>query len=352
MTQTRYKRSSDPIKIDGRNIDTSAAELSGEAASQAAERSPDEHIEEIVVVWRRLPEPSPADPTYYERPLLNRSVWTWAIPTYYFVGGLTGAALVLAAAAQIRTLPETRRLVRRLRWIAVAGAGVSAALLIYDLGRPTRFLNMLRVFRPTSPMNLGAWILSGSGASAFASLVLPGRIAETAGFLGGIFGMGLATYTGVLVANTAVPLWQESRCVLPVLFGCSAISSIDAALELLASDPAERRIAMYFGLTGKLSELAASLAMEKQVSRLPRVGRPLRRGVSGFLWRTAQLLTGASLAVSVLPQFNGWKRRRIASGLLGLAGALIVRFAVESAGNASASDPRASFHLQRAGSPK
>src|SRR5579875_2312487 len=98
----RYERSVEPVRTDGRDIDTDVAVLSGEAANQEASGSSDEHIRSIAQTWQQLPEPRRSDPTYYDRPLLKESVWTWAIPTYYFVGGLSGAALVLGAAAQLR----------------------------------------------------------------------------------------------------------------------------------------------------------------------------------------------------------------------------------------------------------
>lgn len=341
MTQVRYKKSVDPVPTDGRDISTVTAELNAEAASLEAEGSPDKHIEEMSSTWRRLPEPARRDPTYYDRPMLNESVWSWAIPAYYFVGGLAGSAMVLAAAAQLRKSNAKARLVRRCRWIAVIGAGVSAGLLIYDLGRPSRFLNMLRVFRPTSPMNMGAWILSGAGATSSAALLFgESALGEACGYAAGVFGSGLATYTGVLVANTAVPVWQESRRMLPVLFGASAMSSLSSALAMCVKSEEERRIAKAFGMAGQAMELAAGIAMEKQASQVPRVGRPFRRGLSGLLWRSAQVLTAASLVFC---------NKSVAAGALGLAGSLLLRFAVERAGAASIRDPRASFHLQRGG---
>lgn len=359
MTQVRYKKSSDPVPTDGRDVSTAIAEINAEASGLEAEGSPDKHIEEKAATWRRLPEPDRADPTYYGRPMLNQSVWSWAIPAYYFTGGLAGSALVLAAAAQLHRARVHQRLVRRCRWIGVIGAGVSAVLLIYDLGRPARFLNMLRVFRPTSPMNMGAWILSGAGASATGALLLSrgaglsgcrllsrrrdfsavlGRLGEACGYMAGIFGAGLATYTGVLVANTAVPVWQESRRMLPVLFAASAMSSLGSVFELCVQDPEELRIAKTFGTIGIAAELAAGIVMEKQASAVPRVGRPFRHGLSGVLWRGAQILTAASLLV---------RNRSVAAGAIGIAGSLFLRFAVERAGTASARDPRASFHLER-----
>lgn len=354
MTQVRYKKSVDPVWTDGRDVNTAVAELVGEAASQEAEGSPDKHVQEVAQTWSQLPEPTRPDVTYYGRPLLNESVWSWAIPAYYFTGGLAGAALVLAAAAQLRKSKANERLIRRCHWIAFVGIGLSAGLLIYDLGRPSRFLNMLRVFRPTSPMNIGAWILSGAGATTSASLLLRtlpgllGYLGDALAYAAGIFGMGLATYTGVLVANTAVPVWQESRRLLPILFGASAVSSLGTAFELCVQSPEDRAIAKPFGSIGKMAELTASIVMEKQASAVPQVGRPFRHGLSGFLWRGAQLLTAASLLLSVLPNRAIPKNKRTAAGALGIAGSLLMRVAVERAGTASARDARASFHLQRA----
>lgn len=352
MTQVRYKNSSDPVATDGRDISTAVAELDAEASTQEAKGSPDRHIEEKAATWQRLPDPERADPTYYGRPMLNESVWSWAIPAYYVAGGLAGSALVLAAAAQLRKSRARERLIRRCHWIALVGAGVSAGLLIYDLGRPSRFLNMLRVFRPTSPMNIGAWILTGAGGYTSAALLLRtrrgvlGALGEAFGYVAGVFGLGLSTYTGVLVANTAVPVWQESRRMLPVLFGASAMSSLGSVFALCVEDPQERALAKAFGVAGQAVELAAGVAMEKQASSVPRVGRPFHRGLSGFLWRSAQVFTAAGLAASLLPNFRG--NRRILAGALTGLGSLLTRFAVERAGTASARDARASFHLQRA----
>src|SRR6185312_6208255 len=101
------------------------------------------------------------DPTYYGRPVIKKPVWSWSIPLYYYVGGTAGGAAVLGAAATMMGRDHFPRLIPRSRWIGAIGGAASAALLIYDSGKPSRFLYMLRVFRPTSPMNMGTWILSG-----------------------------------------------------------------------------------------------------------------------------------------------------------------------------------------------
>ncbi len=349
----RYKNSVEPVYTDGRDIDLDLGSLAGEAADQRSSGSPDEHLKSGPTLWQQLPEPQSTDPTYYERPLLKESVWEWAIPTYYYVGGLTGAALVLGAAAQLADESRFARLIRRCHWIGFVGASVSGLLLIRDLGRPSRFLNMLRVFRPTSPMNMGAWILSAVGATSAPPLLLRGRggvlgsIGDAFGIASGVFGMALATYTGVLIANTAVPLWQESRRALPILFGASAMSSVGSLFEIFSENEDERRITKVFGSAGQIAEIAAAFAMERQASVVPRVARPLKRGLSGALWKGATLLTAVSLVLSFVK--NNSRQQRVAGGVIGTLGSLLMRFAVEHAGVVSSRDARASFHQQRAG---
>ena len=350
---TRYPDSVDPTRTDGRDINREVAELSGEASSQIISGSTDEHTGSIAKAWNALPEPRREDPTYYDRPMLKESVWEWAIPLYYYIGGLTGASLVLSAAAQLKQSAGLDLLIRRGHRIGFIGSLVSGGLLIYDLGKPSRFLNMLRVFRPTSPMNMGAWILSGTGASATGALLLRGRggllgnLGRFFGCMAGVFGMGLSTYTGVLVANSAIPIWQESRKALPILFGSSALASLGCTFDIFCERPAERRITNLIGNVGRAAELMAGMAMERHASAVPRVGRPFKRGLSALMWRGAAFLTFTSLVVSTLP--NRSRKSRIAAGLLGTAGSLLLRLTVEHLGTVSARDARASFHQQRAG---
>ncbi|MBV9083426.1 MAG: polysulfide reductase NrfD [Acidobacteriaceae bacterium] len=302
--------------------------------------------------WEKIPAPDISDPTYYDLPLLHEPVWEWAIPLYYYVGGVSGASMALAAAAQLKSADAFDSLIQRCHRIGFVGTSLSSALLIWDLGRPSRFLNMLRVFRPTSAMNMGAWILSVSAGTAAATVVLPRRagilrsVGHTLGFISGVFGLGLATYTGVLVGNSAIPVWQESRRVLPVLFGASAVASVGSLFDFF-EHVEQRRVTVLFGNIGRSAEIAAGMAMERQAGRVPRVAHPLKRGINGLLWRTASLLTATSLVCSLLP--NRTRAKRVAAGVLGTMGSLLIRFSVHHAGAISARDARASFHHQRAG---
>jgi formate-dependent nitrite reductase membrane component NrfD len=355
-----------PAQTDGRYIDPAVGALTGEGSQQ-----------DVAVVAPAVGHgirPAPAEaleaelgPSYHGAPLLKEPVWEWYIPAYFYVGGVAGAAAALGAAAQLtvgggspgalrRRLPSgEHRLVGRCRAIATAGAGLSAALLIADLGRPARFLNMLRVFRPTSPMNMGTWVLSAFGAAAGASTLahlapLPAaarRAGDVAALAAGVAGLPLCTYTGVLIANTAVPIWQGTRRTLPVLFAASGASGAASLLELWPPGGRGDAVVHRFSILGKALEVVLSEAFALEASRVRRVGRPLRRGVSAVLWRGAQAFTLASLGATILsPRRTGGRR---VAGLLGTLGALTLRFAVLQAGRASARDPFATFHQQRSG---
>jgi formate-dependent nitrite reductase membrane component NrfD len=349
VSETRYKHSVDPVKTDGRDIDREIGQLVGEAAQQVSGKV-DQHIQNIAQEWKALPAPEKNGPSYYNRPMLKEPVWKWFIPLYYYLGGASGATLVIGAAAQLDRSGRLDQLIRRCHWTGILGSSVSGALLIFDLGRPSRFLHMFRVFRPTSPMNVGVWILSGAAPAAITASFLArrrgiwGALGEVCGIVSGLFGLGLATYTGVLVGNSAIPLWQESRLVLPILFGASGVASAGSIFDLLAEDKEARRITFIFGTAGRVAELAAAFAMERQAARIPRVALPLKNGASGLMWRAAAVLTAASLIAGLLP--GGGRKKRIAAGVLGTAGSLLLRFAVHHAGVISARDPRASFHSQ------
>ena len=103
--------------------------------------------------------------SYHGQPVIKPPVWTWEIPVYFFTGGVAGASAGLAYLSEVR---GNEVLARRAWGAAIAAVAVSPALLVSDLGRPERFLNMLRMFKVTSPMSLGSWSLSASGGDDLA----------------------------------------------------------------------------------------------------------------------------------------------------------------------------------------
>lgn len=325
-----------------RDIDQSIGSLTGEAAGQKPERQVELRSQAFPYVPSRQPQDSPS---YYDRPMLKEPVWIWSVPTYFYVGGVVGVATALGAAAQLFAPRSMRSLVVRSRWVGTLGGGLSGALLIHDLGRPERFLNMLRVFRITSPMSVGSWILSVFSVCNGGAAVLPELLAAPLGVLGGVLGLGLAGYTGVLISQTAVPVWRAAYRTTPVLFLASGTASAAGFFEFFSWNHQERAALERFGLMGKILELLAAATLEKEVSQIDRVAQPLKTGFSGFLWQSAKVLTGVGIVLAITP--GGGRKKRVTGGILATAASLCFRFGVFYAGKASARDPRASFEQQR-----
>jgi formate-dependent nitrite reductase membrane component NrfD len=268
---------------------------------------------------------------YPGRPVLKRPVWTWEVPAYFFVGGLAGASAVLALAADLTGNPK---LARRARLAAALGALASPPLLVSDLGRPERFLHMLRVFRPTSPMSVGSWALAGfGGASALAVAGdVTGRargVGRVAGVAAAVLGPVLATYTAVLLGQTSVPAWERARGRLPAVFASSAAASAGAAACLL-TPPAEAGPARLLAVGGALAEVASGRWMERSLGDHEAVYR------DGPAARTARLSRALSLGGAAL--IGGLGRRRSAAAAGGaavLAGSLCLRISVWRAGTES-----------------
>lgn len=289
-----------------------------------------------------VPRARPA--SYYNQPILKAPVWKWPIPAYLFTGGVAGASSMLALGGR---LTGNRRLARQSRLVSMAALGLSTYFLIDDLGKPARFYNMLRVFKPTSPMNMGSWLLSAFGAAAGAGAasdllgVLPAM--GTAGdAAAGVLGPALATYTAVLIADTAVPAWHEARQQLPFVFaGGAAVGAGGIAVALAprhASRPALRMLA-----GGVVTELVAMQALRRRLG--PDLATVYKEGRAGSLgrWATALAIGGAAAAVL------GRRHRPLAAagGLAAATGAALERFAIFQAGTASAGDPRYVVDPQR-----
>jgi formate-dependent nitrite reductase membrane component NrfD len=329
---------------DGRNIEGSAGSLTGEAAGQRVKRDSEAHAPLAA-------KPDEA-PSYYGRPLVKEPVWIPTIPLYFYVGGVTGCAGVVAAAAQLSGDESLRPFVRRLRWMSALGAAVSSGLLVSDLGRPSRFLNMLRVFRPTSPMSMGSWLLAAVGAFSGAAALLsngprPLRAAgDVAALAAAAVDLPFTGYTAVLIANSAVPVWQGARRSLPPLFIFASVASTGALLQLTESEPRTLEIGRRLAVGGKVLELAAGAWVKRELS-LPEVRRPLQEGRAGALWKAGKVLGVAALGLSLLPAKWRWAQR--AAGVLGTAAVVATKLAVFNAGKASAQNPHASFEMQRRG---
>ncbi|GAB7005761.1 polysulfide reductase NrfD [Nocardioides sp. AN3] len=280
--------------------------------------------------------PEPEFESYYGRPILKQPTWkTPDVPLYLFLGGLAGASSLLAEGAALSGRPQLERVARL---AAAGGAAAGTVALVHDLGRPERFLNMLRVFKPTSPLSVGSFILApfsglaGAAAASEVTGILP-RLGRLAGLGAAAFGPPLATYTAALVANTAVPAWHEAHRELPFVFGGSGAQAA-GGLAMMLVPTAQTGPARRMALAGAAVEIVAA----EQILKRGLVAEPYRIGRPGKLMRIAR---NATAAASVLTVLGG--RSRILSAVAGatyLSASLATRFGVFEAGLVSAKDPK------------
>jgi Polysulphide reductase, NrfD len=283
--------------------------------------------------------------SYYGRPVLKEPVWTPEIAAYLFTGGLAGASSVLSLVARAA---GNQTLARRSLWVGTAAELVSPALLISDLGRPERFLNLFRVFKVTSPLSVGSWILgvSGGATTTAALLEATGRLRPVrlgAEFVSGAVGAPLSVYTAALLSNTAIPVWHEARRELPFLFGSSALASAGAVAAIVVPT-AEAGPARRLAVGGVLAENALFQVMEK---RLGLAGEPYSTGEAGRYKKLARACTLGGAALLAGPGRRS-RLAAVAGGTIVLAGEVAVRWSVFKAGFQSARDPKYVVEPQRA----
>jgi hypothetical protein len=294
--------------------------------------------------------------SYYGRAVLKPPVWHHDIAAYLFLGGLAAGSSLLGAGADVSGRPTLRRAGRLTALAAIIG---SLYALVHDLGRPSRFLNMLRVAKPTSPMSVGTWILSAYGPLVGVAAVSEGaallprrgafglvrRVLPAAGTGAGLgaaaIAPAVATYTAVLVADTATPTWHAGYRQLPFVFAGSAAAAA-GGMGLLAAPVREAGPARRAAVLGGALELAAEQRMERAMGI---VAEPLHEGRAGTLMRAAKTLTAGGAMGALV---GG--RSRVVSALSGaalLAGSACTRFGVFDAGVASAKDPKYTVLPQR-----
>lgn len=295
--------------------------------------------------------------SYYDRPIVKASPWESDVPAYLFLGGLAGGSSLLAAGADLTGRPGLRR---SGRLTAVAAVAASFAALVHDLGRPARFHHMLRVAKISSPMSVGTWILTGYGPMAAVAAATemtrllppflrrivggPGSpLGRSAGVVAAGLAPALASYTAVLLSDTATPTWHESHRHLPFVFVGSAAAAA-GGMGLLAAPLAESGPACVLAVGGAVVDLLVAHRMEASMGI---TAEPLHIGRAGRYMQTAKALTAGG---AVLATVAG-RRSRLGAALAGislLVGSVCTRFGIFYAGQQSADDPRYVVVPQRA----
>ncbi len=293
---------------------------------------------EQLVVPRARPD------SYYGKPIIKEPVWgARDVGGYLFFGGLAGASSVLAGFAQAA---GNHRQAKVAKIAAVGAIGLSGVALVADLGRPERFVNMLRVAKVTSPMSVGSWLISafGGASAAAAACAVTGRLPKagavaTAG--AALVGPGVCTYTAALICNTAVPAWHEAHREMPYLFAGSAASAA-GGLGMMLVPAEDAGQAVRFAVLGAATELTAKSLL---LRRLGEIAEPYQSGRPGRLMELAEVLTAGGLAGAILAG-----RSRTANTLAGaalVASSALTRLGIFEAGLLSARDPKYTVGPQR-----
>jgi formate-dependent nitrite reductase membrane component NrfD len=293
---------------------------------------------------RREPQDHPRS-SYYDQPIINPPVWEELnIAGYLFLGGLAASCSMLASGADLTGRPV---LARATKATAATAISLSLVALIHDLGRPKRFINMLRVFKPTSPMSVGTWFVSAYSTFNYAAagseftgiLPLAGRVA---GIGAAVMGGAVASYTAALISDTAVPAWHDGHKEMPFLFVGSA-SSAGGGVGLIAAPLSENAPAQKMAVVGAVGELVAEQLLER---RLGMVAEALHEGVAGKRLKAAKALTAAgAIGAATLGRRN--RLAAAASGAALVAGSALTRFGLFAGGMASARDPKYTVEPQR-----
>jgi formate-dependent nitrite reductase membrane component NrfD len=308
---------------------------------------------------------------YYGVPVIHGPHWKWLIVGYFFFGGIAGGAAAIGGLARVFGGRTEQPVVRAARYVTIAALIPCPPLLILDLGRPGRFLNMLRAFRPSSPMSVGTWGLSVFGmvttllgAMQLAEDLRPRpstdrgthhvrSVVEVAlAALSAVFGLFVAGYTGVLLAATAVPLWSKRPSLLAPLFLTSAVSSGAAAVATAVAllDPEGTAAEDGLRQLETVAAIAEGLLLTTWVYSLGATARPLVEGDLGLVVRDGVIAGGMSLplAIGAISERLPGRAKRAAgllASVLTLAGVLALRYAVVEGGRRSADDPQATFAM-------
>jgi formate-dependent nitrite reductase membrane component NrfD len=278
---------------------------------------------------------------YHGLPLLKPPVWTHEVSVYFFLGGLSAGSYMLARLADRFGGDEYRELTRQGTYLAAASILPSAPLLIMDLGDPKRFHHMLRVWKPTSPMNLGSWLLTAYTPvclwAAFRQAFLANR-ARGSDWLGIPLALGLAGYTGVLLSTTATPLWSKNAW-LGAVFSASAVhcgaSGIKLCLELTGVHAGRATLTQVEHLSG----IVEAVSVAGYLGEAGDKAAPLLTGEYSKLFVGGGLAAGllAPMMAEALPAPRKLKPAiKVLGTVVALAGALALRWAITGAGKTSA----------------
>jgi formate-dependent nitrite reductase membrane component NrfD len=306
-------------------------------------------------------DPQRKDKNYYGVPPIKRAHWTWQVPIYFWLGGIGAGTQLFATVAQLLGHKD-EALTRISRYTVLATMLLSPILLVWDLGRPERFYNMMRILKLRSPMSTQSWSLL-----AFGNLggLIAARQAAEDGLLFGDnplsrlvirliparlltvlvlpFGLFVGFNTGNLISATSVPIWARNWMLMGPTFLTSGLSTALSWLSLVLHLGRWGEAKTHRVLHGaeKTVIVIEGLLIGASLIRMSRWSKPLfSKEVAPLFGGT---LIGGILAPLLLLSGKERRSRSMLASVLALAGGLAFRFAIIRAGRQSADDPEAYF---------
>jgi formate-dependent nitrite reductase membrane component NrfD len=298
---------------------------------------------------------------YYGVPMLKRPLWRWEIAWYFFLEGISSGAFILGAMARLFGRKHDRELTRAARYVSLATLLPCPPLLVADLGRPERFLHMMRVFKPASPMNAGAWAISGYSVPvallAFDQLRYPRRDDSRAvqrwsplEMLGLPFAFTMVSYPGVLLSATSTPVWSQTS-YLGALFACCSLSTAASAIALVTE--LQRKGHDHSALENfeTIAKICEAVLTGAYLISSGRAAEPLTKGRYARQFWIGAMGVGIVLPIGIRIASRRMQKRKstlnVLSSALSLAGGFCLKWAIVHAGPVSADDPEAAIYASR-----
>jgi hypothetical protein len=274
-------------------------------------------------------------PGYATGPVTKAPDWHGLVAWDLLLNNLTTGLFLAAATAEL-TAPAIFTPVAKAAYpIALVLLLADLLCLVLDLGDPLRFLHMLRVFKPNSPMSLGTWCLTIYSfpltvVAALSLLPEGGMTLEWARKLAVVLGLlpalGSALYKGVLLSTNAQPGWKDARWLggylanSALLLGCAEMLALSV---LMGQESAAAILRPAVGVLLVLNVIPLGLLLANLRPVLARIYT--RRQ----LWRVGLLtLGGGTLIPLCLLLAGGGPPLMLGAGTFLLLGSLAIRFVI------------------------
>ena len=302
------------------------------------------------------------DKWYYGIPPIKPAHWAWEIWLYFWFGGIGVGAHLASVAGQLLGWKD-KAFFRASRYTVLIAMILSPVLLVLDLGRPERFMNMLRILKLRSPMSTGSWALSVFGGlsgpvavrqaaedgllgrgtlSRLVKALIPARLLS---ILALPFALYVGAYTGLLLAATSISMWARNWFLMGPTFLASGISTGLSMLSFILhlGEWGEKRTLQALHRAERIVLLIEAGLMAASLIRMGRWGKPLRTKKLAPLFFGGTILGGILTPLALLFGGKETRGKSLLTSVLVLLGGLAFRYAMVEGGRMSSRDPEAYF---------